>query len=73
MKFIAGFLGIGQNPTTGALRPCLGWVTALPNPEQSTGKNQIVYSNNILSTLSYLNKSKHLIRYEKNQDNNTSV
>jgi hypothetical protein len=39
MKFIAGFLGIGQNPTTGALRPCLGWVTALPNPEQSTEKN----------------------------------
>ncbi|CAF1038522.1 unnamed protein product [Rotaria sordida] len=30
MKFIAGFLGIGQNPTTGALRPCLGWATALP-------------------------------------------
>jgi len=39
MKFIAGFLGIGQNPTTGALRPCLGWVTALPNPKQSTEKN----------------------------------
>jgi hypothetical protein len=31
MKLIAGFLGIGQNPETGALRPCLGWVTALPN------------------------------------------
>lgn len=30
MKFIAGFLGIGQNPETGALRPCLGWVSALP-------------------------------------------
>ncbi|CAF4929882.1 unnamed protein product, partial [Rotaria sp. Silwood2] len=24
MKFIAGFLGIGQNTKTGALRPCLG-------------------------------------------------
>ena len=30
MKLIAGFLGIGQNPESGALRPCLGWVTALP-------------------------------------------
>jgi len=30
MKFIAGFLGIGQNPKTGALRPCLGWASALP-------------------------------------------
>ncbi|CAF3037541.1 unnamed protein product, partial [Rotaria sp. Silwood2] len=30
MKFIAGFLGIGQNTKTGALRPCLGWATALP-------------------------------------------
>jgi hypothetical protein len=30
MTLIAGFLGIGQNPETGALRPCLGWVTALP-------------------------------------------
>jgi len=30
MKFIAGFLGIGQNPKTGALRPCLGWLSALP-------------------------------------------
>jgi hypothetical protein len=30
MKFIAGFLGIGQNSKTGALRPCLGWVSALP-------------------------------------------
>ncbi|CAF1586775.1 unnamed protein product [Rotaria sp. Silwood1] len=29
MKFIAGFLGIGQNPKTSALRPCLGWATAL--------------------------------------------
>jgi hypothetical protein len=29
MKLIAGFLGIGQNPETGALRPCLGWVTAV--------------------------------------------
>ena len=30
MKLVAGFLGIGQNPKTGALRPCLGWLTALP-------------------------------------------
>ncbi|CAF3374398.1 unnamed protein product [Rotaria socialis] len=30
MKLIAGFLGIGQNIKTGALRPCLGWLTALP-------------------------------------------
>jgi len=30
MKLVAGFLGIGQNPKTGALRPCLGWMTALP-------------------------------------------
>jgi hypothetical protein len=30
MKLIAGFLGIGQNTKTGALRPCLGWTTALP-------------------------------------------
>lgn len=30
MKLIAGFLGIGQNQDTGALRPCLGWVTAIP-------------------------------------------
>ncbi len=30
MKLVAGFLGIGQNSTTGALRPCLGWITALP-------------------------------------------
>ena len=30
MKLVAGFLGIGQNPETGALRPCLGWLTALP-------------------------------------------
>jgi hypothetical protein len=29
MKLIAGFLGIGQNPETGALRPCLGWITAV--------------------------------------------
>ncbi|CAF1245341.1 unnamed protein product [Adineta ricciae] len=29
MKIIAGFLGVGQNPQTGALRPCLGWSTAL--------------------------------------------
>ncbi|UJR35163.1 hypothetical protein I4U23_027931 [Adineta vaga] len=29
MKIIAGCLGIGQNPNTGALRPCLGWTTAL--------------------------------------------
>ncbi|CAF3748259.1 unnamed protein product [Rotaria sp. Silwood1] len=31
MKLIAGFLGIGQNEKTGALRPCLGWITAVPN------------------------------------------
>lgn len=31
MKLIAGFLGIGQNPETGVLRPCLGWVTAIPS------------------------------------------
>ncbi|CAF1577052.1 unnamed protein product, partial [Rotaria sp. Silwood1] len=30
MKLIAGFLGIGQNPKTNALRPILGWLTALP-------------------------------------------
>ncbi|CAF3880452.1 unnamed protein product [Rotaria sp. Silwood1] len=30
MKFLAGFLGIGQNSKTGALHPCLGWATALP-------------------------------------------
>jgi len=36
MKLIARFLGIAQNPTTGALCPCLGWVTALPKTEQST-------------------------------------
>ena len=30
MKLVAGFLGVGQNPKTGALRPCLGWATALP-------------------------------------------
>jgi hypothetical protein len=30
MQLVAGFLGVGQNPKTGALRPCLGWVTALP-------------------------------------------
>lgn len=29
MKLIAGFVGIGQNTETGALRPCLGWVTAI--------------------------------------------
>lgn len=28
MKLIAGFLGISQNPTTRALRPALGWITA---------------------------------------------
>jgi len=37
MKLIAGFLGIGQNPKTGALRPCLGWITALPTEKVSTG------------------------------------
>ncbi len=37
MKLIAGFLGIGQNPKTGALRPCLGWITALPTEKISTG------------------------------------
>jgi len=31
MKLIAGFLGISQNPESGALRPSLGWVTALPD------------------------------------------
>ncbi|CAF1299852.1 unnamed protein product [Rotaria sp. Silwood1] len=31
MKLIAGFLGISQNENTGALRPCLGWITAVPN------------------------------------------
>ncbi|CAF2872591.1 unnamed protein product [Rotaria sp. Silwood2] len=31
MKIIAGFLGIGQNPTTKALRPVLGWLTAIPS------------------------------------------
>ncbi|CAF2610052.1 unnamed protein product [Rotaria sp. Silwood2] len=31
MKLIAGFLGIGQNPTTNALRPILGWLTAIPS------------------------------------------
>ncbi|CAF1406442.1 unnamed protein product [Adineta steineri] len=35
MKLIAGFLGIGQNSKTGALRPCLGWATALPSGEVS--------------------------------------
>ncbi|CAF1018387.1 unnamed protein product [Adineta steineri] len=35
MKFIAGFLGIGQNSETGALRPCLGWISALPIEKQS--------------------------------------
>lgn len=30
MKLIAGFLGIGQNQKSSALRPCLGWLTALP-------------------------------------------
>lgn len=29
MQLVAGFLGIGQNPETGALRPCLGWLTAI--------------------------------------------
>ncbi len=33
MKLIAGFLGIGQNPETGALRPILGWLTAVPSPK----------------------------------------
>ncbi len=36
MKLIAGFLGIGQNPETDALRPCLGWVTALPKQKEQT-------------------------------------
>ena len=31
MTLIAGFLGIGQNPITSALRPVLGWLTALPS------------------------------------------
>ena len=30
MKLITGFIGIGQNPITSALRPVLGWVTAVP-------------------------------------------
>jgi len=30
MKLIAGFLGISQNLETGALRPSLGWITAIP-------------------------------------------
>jgi hypothetical protein len=30
IKFIAGFLGIGQNSKTGALRSCLGWISASP-------------------------------------------
>ncbi len=36
MKLIAGFLGIGQNPETDALRPCLGWITALPKQKKQT-------------------------------------
>jgi hypothetical protein len=39
MKLIAGFLGIGQNQTTGALRPCLGWLTALPITKESVEEN----------------------------------
>jgi hypothetical protein len=39
MKLIAGFLGIGQNQTTGALRPCLGWLTALPITNESIEKH----------------------------------
>ncbi|CAF3191998.1 unnamed protein product [Rotaria sp. Silwood2] len=41
MKLIAGFLGISQNPETGALRPCLGWVTALPS-EETVPQNCII-------------------------------
>ncbi|CAF1256553.1 unnamed protein product [Adineta ricciae] len=33
MKFIAGFFGVGKNPTTSALRPCLGWVTAVSSEQ----------------------------------------
>ncbi|CAF4700051.1 unnamed protein product [Rotaria socialis] len=29
MKLIAGFLGISQNPQTGALRPSMGWITTV--------------------------------------------
>jgi hypothetical protein len=36
MKLIAGFLGIGQNPITSALRPVLGWLTALPSLKTPT-------------------------------------
>lgn len=32
MRLVAGFFGIGQNPETSALRPVLGWLTALPSP-----------------------------------------
>jgi hypothetical protein len=40
MKLIAGFLGIGQNPETGALRPILGWLTAVPSPKISEGNTE---------------------------------
>ena len=43
MKLIAGFLGIGQNIKTGALRPVLGWLTALSssNPLRMTFDNEL--------------------------------
>jgi hypothetical protein len=39
MKLIAGFLGIGQNPKTNALRPVLGWLTALPSVKPPITRN----------------------------------
>ena len=36
MQLIAGFIGIGQNPITSALRPVLGWLTVLPSFKTST-------------------------------------
>ena len=36
MKLIAGFFGVGRNPAKSAIRPCLGWVTAVPSEQVVT-------------------------------------
>lgn len=34
MKLISGFLGVSQNPETGALRPAMGWVSVVRSDKQ---------------------------------------